>query len=82
MIDKNMIEVLTLIYTHSYQVALQEVKNPELAIQIAMGVTGMIKAMDFKKESNQPQISPMDLFMATIMHGVKVEDEADPDCDK
>ena len=80
MIDKDMIETLTLVYAHSYQVALKEIGNPELAIQIAMGVTGMIKAMDYQKTPNQTQVSPMDFLLAAMIQGVKPE--AEPDSDK
>ena len=38
MLNKEYVKDMTMAYIHSYNVAIQEVKNPNLATQIAMSV--------------------------------------------
>lgn len=58
-VNKELIEDATLTYLHSYNVALQATKNPNLAIQAAMSVTNsMVNIMSQQTK----QMQPMDLF--------------------
>lgn len=78
MIDKSMIETLTRIYIYSYGIAMQEVKNPSFAVEIAMSVTMLFKATETQKKPEQLKINPMEYLLASIMQGAQQEDDAEP----
>lgn len=66
MINKEMIEDATQIYLHSYTVALNETRNPNLAVQCATGVTMVLANMVKQKQQNDP----MGVLFAAIMSGI------------
>ncbi len=55
-------QVLTTAYIHSYNLALQEVKNPNLAAQIAAAVIMVINT----NIPEQPAVSPLAAFFAQL----------------
>ena len=63
MITKELIEDVTQVYLHSYSVALNETRNPNLAVQCATGVTMVLANMVRKK----PQNNPLEMLFAAMM---------------
>lgn len=55
-------KTLTTAYIHSYNLALQEVRNPNLAAQIAAAVTMVINT----NIPEQPAINPLAAFFAQL----------------
>lgn len=55
-------QVLTTAYIHSYNMALKEVKNPNLAAQIAAAVIMVINT----NIPEQPAINPLAAFFAQL----------------
>ena len=55
-------EMLTTAYIHSYNLALKEVKNPNLAAQIATAVIMVINT----NIPEQPAINPLAAFFAQL----------------
>lgn len=66
MITKELIEDVTQVYLHSYTVALNETRNPNLAVQCATGVTMVLANMVRQK----PQNDPMSMLFAAMMSGM------------
>jgi len=66
MITKEMIEDVTQAYLHSYTIALNETRNPNLAIQCATGVTMVLANMVRQK----PQSDSMSMLFAAMMSGM------------
>lgn len=66
MITKELIEDVTQVYLHSYTVALNETRNPNLAVQCATGVTMVLANMVRQK----PQNDPMGMLFAAMMSGM------------
>jgi hypothetical protein len=73
MIDQQKIEELTMAYIHSYNVALRETRNPNMAVQVATSIVMTIGAMPKKQQA----VNPLEiLMMATAMQkGEKKEDD-------
>lgn len=63
MINFNQIESLTQAYLISYNTALKEVRNPELALQTA---TSIIMGILMVEQSQQPKIDPLQMFTAIL----------------
>lgn len=63
---KELIENITQIYLHSYNITLNETHNPNLAAQCATGVTMILANMVIQK----PQNDPMGMLIAMIMSGM------------
>ena len=61
MMDDERIESMTQNYIRSYKIALQEVKNPNLAQQVAASVT-MMADMQERQEKTQQQIQNAQQF--------------------
>ncbi len=59
---KQRTEMLTMTYIHSYNLALKEVRNPNLAAQIATAVTMVIDL----NMPRQQTINPLELLFAQI----------------
>ena len=64
MLNKDYIENITMMYIHSYNTAIQEVKNPNLATQVAMSVILAIHTTEQQKQQQQAAIS----FEALLAH--------------
>lgn len=64
---------LTTAYIHSYNLALQEVRNPNLAAQIATAVTMVINA----NIPEQPAINPLAAFFAQLAEQQGKEPESE-----
>lgn len=56
-------QVLTTAYIHSYNLALQEIKNPNLAAQIAAAVIMVINT----NIPEQPAVNPLAAFFAQLV---------------
>lgn len=67
MITKELIEDVTQVYLHSYTVALNETRNPNLAVQCATGVTMVLANMVRQK----PQNDPMGMLFAVCCNDVR-----------
>lgn len=69
-------KTLTTAYIYSYNLALQEVRNPNLAAQIAAAVTMVINA----NIPEQPAIIPLAAFFAQLaeQQGKELEKEPEP----
>ena len=67
-------EMLTTAYIHSYNLALQEVKNPNLAVQIATAVIIVINT----NIPEQPAINPLAAFFAQLAEQQRKEPEPEP----
>ena len=65
MLNKGYIEDMTMAYIHSYNVAMKEVKNPNLATQIAMSVILAIHTTEQQKQ--QQQAGPFETLFAHIV---------------
>lgn len=61
MLNKEYVKDMTMAYIHSYNVAIQEVKNPNLATQIAMSVILAIHTT-----GQQKQAGPFETLFAHI----------------
>lgn len=59
---KQKTELLTTAYIHSYNLALKEIKNPNLAAQIA---TAVIMVIDLNTPK-QPTINPLELLFTQM----------------
>lgn len=68
MIDLNQTEELTRAYLRSFNVALQETGNPNLATQVA---TAVIYTAAMVGKNNQPQISPMQFIAAALQQSMQ-----------
>ena len=84
MIDTNQIESLTKAYIVSYNTALKEVRNPDLAVQIAMSTTSiicMINNANNENKENKPKDPFSQLAMALAMHAAVQEhkENTEPD---
>lgn len=69
-------------YITSYTRALEKTKNPNLAIQVAMGVCAILQSQPPKQEPQAAGMDPMGLFLAMALSGMKTGGEAgqeDPD---
>lgn len=66
MITKEMIEDVTQAYLHSYTVALDETRNPNIAVQCATTVAMVLANMIRQK----PQNDPMGMLFAAMMSGM------------
>ncbi len=64
MLNKEYVESLTKTYIYSYTVAMQEVKNPDFAVQIAMNVVGMIYAIEQQKHSESNPLGALIMNIA------------------
>lgn len=64
---KKKTELLTVAYIHSYDLALKEVKNPNLAAQIATAVTMVINT----NIPDQQTIDPIGLLFAQMATAVR-----------
>ncbi|MEH2953125.1 hypothetical protein VV089_09010 [Candidatus Merdisoma sp. JLR.KK011] len=67
-------KTLTKAYIHSYNLALQEVKNPNLAVQIATAVIIVINT----NIPEQPAINPLAAFFAQLAEQQRKEPEPEP----
>ena len=67
-------KTLTTTYIHSYNLALQEVRNPNLAAQIATAVTMVINT----NIPEQPAINPLAAFFAQLAEQQGKEQEQEP----
>lgn len=74
MIDLNQIENLTQVYLCSYNTALEETKNPNLAAQAA---TSIIMVVFMVEQNQQPKINPFQL-LAAALHQQAQKPEKDP----
>ena len=78
---KQKTETLTTAYIHSYNLALKEVRNPNLAAQIA---TAVIMVIDLNTPK-QPTINPLELLFTQMADAVQEQaqkeesEEADHD---
>lgn len=63
--------VLTTAYIHSYNLALKEVRNPNLAAQIA---TAVIMVIDLNKPKQQ-SINPLELLFAQMATAAQQQGE-------
>lgn len=63
MINKEQIEDATRAYLYSYDLALEEVKNPDLAVQVAMSV---VMAVLMVNKPQQKQYNPFQLILESI----------------
>lgn len=75
MISLDQIEGLTQVYLCSYNTALKETKNPNLATQVA---TSIIMVALMVEQSQQPKINPLQL-LAAALHQQARESEKDPE---
>ncbi len=64
MFSKDYIEKLTMMYIHSYSIAIQETKNPDLSVQIAMSVILTIHTTGQQKQ--QQAASSFEVLFASI----------------
>lgn len=79
MININNVENLTQAYIVAYNTALETVKNPDLAVQIAMNVVATIYIIDKSNEPKDP-FSQMSAVMQMIaLESIKLEEEDDDD---
>ena len=67
-------EMLTTAYIHSYNLALKEVKSPNLAAQIATAVIMVINT----NIPEQPAINPLAAFFAQLAEQQRKEPEPEP----
>ena len=73
MIDLNQIESLTQVYLCSYNTALKETKNPNLAVQVAMSIIMVV----FTTEQNQrPKINPLQLLATALYQQAQKPEKA------
>lgn len=64
MISKDLIEDSTMAYLHSYNTAMRETRNPNLAVQVAMGV--VMSLMTVMKPPEPKQINPLEMIVAAM----------------
>jgi hypothetical protein len=84
MIDNAKIEEATLAYLHSYNVALRETRNPNLAVQAAMAVvfTVMNKADSKPQEPSMEQANPLAILFGAAMKSAAEKNQFDPEDDE
>ncbi len=70
---KKQAEDLTKAYIHSYNLAMEEVRNPEFATQVAMSVTTSIAMATPKK--NVAVVDPFEVLLAHM--GMVKQEEAE-----
>lgn len=74
MMNEQRVEELTKAYIHSYNVALKETRNPNMAVQVATSVIMTMNAMPEKRQA----VNPLEmLMMAAAMQseGKKKDDD-------
>lgn len=76
MININNVENLTQAYIVAYNTALETVKNPDLAVQIAMNVVATIYAID---KANEPKDPFSQLAMALHVAALKSKEKMEPE---
>lgn len=79
MINLDQIEGLTQAYLCSYNTALKEVRNPELAVQAA---TSIIMGILMVEQSRQPKIDPLRMFTAILQQAAQKNREEESDHDR
>ena len=70
-------ETLTKAYIHSYNLALKEVGNPNLAVQIAMAITMVINM----NEPQQQTINPLNMLFAQMAAKVQEQNKEEREVD-
>lgn len=65
--DKRKVEDLTMIYIHSYDKAMAEVKNPNFAVQIATNIT--LVAASIRQQERQSALDPFKILFENITGG-------------
>lgn len=64
MISKDLIEDSTMAYLHSYNVAMRETRNPNLATQVAMSV--VMSLMIVMRPQEPKQMNPFEMIVAAM----------------
>ena len=72
------IEDVTRAYIYSYNEAMKEYRNPNMAMNVAMGVSFAIASAVGNK---QPRINPMDLIMAAVAKNMQEQTETEEEED-
>lgn len=67
--NKEYVENLTMAYIYSYNAAMQEVKNPNFATQIAMSV---IATINMGEQNREPVQNPLKILLE---HMAKVQEQ-------
>lgn len=68
--NKEYVENLTMAYIYSYNTAMQEVKNPNFAAQIAVSV---ITAIEIHHQPEHPKLNPFEMLFANIAAQAKAQ---------
>ena len=75
MINKEQIEMLTKAYITSYNTAMEQVKNPEFATQIAMGVLMVANmAEQNNSKSSVKVLNPLEIIFSQVAKQVQEEE--------
>lgn len=77
MLNKDYIEDITKAYVHSYNVAMREVKNPNLATQAATGVVLAIHATEQQKQQAADPFKALFTHIAAQMRKEGSEEKYD-----
>ena len=64
-------------YIQSYNTALQEVRNPNLAVQVATGVVITIAMMEQNQSQPQPILNPLEMIFSQIAERAKKEGKSE-----
>lgn len=75
MFSKDYIENITIMYIHSYNIAIQETKNPNLSVQIAMSVILAIHTAGQQKQQAASSFNALFSSMAAQMAQHQEEEE-------
>lgn len=76
MINKELITDLTQAYTQSYLLSMDELHNPQLAIQVATGVTMVVGQM--MQNPHRVEQNPLGMIFSAMMQNSK-QKKADED---
>lgn len=84
MINKEMVTDLTQAYMQSYLLSMDELRNPQLAVQVAMGVTMVVGQM--MQNPHRVEQNPLGAIFSAMMQNAKqkkqTEDEKEIDSEE
>lgn len=73
MINEEQAKKFTMAYISAYKTAIEEIRNPNFANQIAASV---IMAMAMAEKRNQPEINPLEALFANIAKKVQQNEKS------
>ena len=77
MINKEYVEELTMVYIHSYNKAMNEIRNPSLAVQAAMSVIMAIANIELAER--RPPANPLEALFTSIAGSLSKQKEENQD---